>query len=181
MASRRVKGTNNNTYTQSLKIGICKPLILTSGVDYNSLLFTKKHKACPPNEVDITLWAKFASDTFDGIHLIAFLEKDNFLLTPGSCTFNIYRVNTDSSWTETFLYSTTGSLSGKKMIASATQANLGATADLDGELTLAVEALISRAGKSFKRKVYVNHLGVYDSIFRLRQDVEFLDITKVDE
>jgi len=37
-----------------------------------------------------------------------------------------------------------------------------------------------RWGRTYKNKIYINHLGVYDSIVRLKNDIEFLDISKQD-
>ena len=52
---------------------------------------------------------------------------------------------------------------------------------MDGDTTLMIEGVAIRSGVTYRDRIYVNHLGVYDSIIRLRNAVDFLDITKLDE
>jgi hypothetical protein len=44
-----------------------------------------------------------------------------------------------------------------------------------------IEATITRLGKEYKSSVYVNHLGIFDSMFRLKGEIDFLSLTKQDE
>jgi hypothetical protein len=53
--------------------------------------------------------------------------------------------------------------------------------NLDGENTILLEASVTRLNVTYRNRLYINHLGVYSSIVKLRQDVDFLDITKLDE
>jgi hypothetical protein len=180
MSTRRIKSTINNKYVQPLKLCVGRKLIITPNVDYNSILFTKKHKAKTKSDYNQMLWAKFETQNFDGIQLITYLEKDSEILAIGSCVFQVYSVSTDSNWSETLITTVNGTFNGNRLVASIPQSSLNPL-ELDGEITLAIKCTITRQDKTFTKKIYVNHLGVYDSIFRLRQDVEFLDITKVDE
>lgn len=180
MSSRRIRSTINNTYVQPLKLGTGRKLVISLCSNYNSVLFTKRHKPASARDFNITLWAKFNTDSFDGIQMISFLEKNDQSMSAADCSFDIYSLSTDNLWTETLRTTVTGSYSNGKFIASASQASL-APVDLDGEVTLAIKCTMQRQGKTFTKKIYLNHLGVYDSIFRLRKDVEFLDLTKVDE
>jgi hypothetical protein len=157
-----------------------RKLVVALNTDYNSILFTKKHKAKSKKDYSHTLAAKFDSENFDGIHMISYLEKDSEILNIGTCTFNVYQVSVDSNWTETLITTVVGTTIANRSIAIVNQIDLNPT-ELDGEFTLAISCDLIRQGLKFTKKIYVNHLGVYDSIFRLRQDVEFLDITKVDE
>jgi len=180
MATRRIRATVNNKYVQPLKMRMDRKLVVSANNDYTSILFTKKHKGFDLRSLVTKVWAKFNTDTFDGIQLVANLYKQNDVLTSSaSCVFKIYNISTDQNWTQTLIYTTNGTYNGN-WIATVTQANLGSV-DLDGEPTLKIEAVITSQGKEFKSSVYVNHLGIYDSLFRLKQEVEFLSITKKDE
>lgn len=97
-----------------------------------------------------------------------------------SGVFSVYLVSTDTTWTETLITDVVGTLDGTRLTAELPQSLLGVI-ELDGEFTLAVKCTITRQGTNYTKKIYLNHLGVYESIFRLRQKVAFLDITKKDE
>jgi hypothetical protein len=182
MATRRIKSTLNNHYVQPLKFCTKTPLIITPSSSYNSILLTKKHKSCILSTAnkEMILWAKFKTLDFDGINLIAFINKENKKKTIGSCNFKLFSVSTDDNWDEVLIHEELVTNPGKSAKLHIPQAILGSF-ELDGEFTVSVEAEIKIRDKTYKKKIYVNHLGVYDSIFRLQQDVEFLDITKVDE
>lgn len=183
MAARRIRATINNGYVQPLKLGLGRKVVITPNNDYNSILLSKKHRGASPLNYKAKLWAKFDGQNFDGIKLISGIYKDEVNVIPsGSCTFNISSVSLDGTWTETFLYSTPGTVQGDgTFIASATQANLGSSTQLDGELTFAIEVSLVKQGTTLTNKVYLNHLGIYDSFFRLKQFVDFLNLTKLDE
>ena len=184
MATRRIRATINNTYVQPLKLATGRKLVLTPSAHYNSVLFTKKHKSGTLTSVltKVKLWAKFDGINFDGIHLVAYLSKDDIApITSGSCIFRVYYVTDTSTWTDTLIHTVSGTLINGKWVAAPTQIDLGAANELDGERTLRIEAEIVRLGKVYRASVYVNHLGMFDSLFRLKQEVEFLDITKQDE
>ena len=55
------------------------------------------------------------------------------------------------------------------------------TNELSGKQVYSVSVEMSRKRFKFRKKIYVNHLGCFDSIIRLRQSVEHLEIEKVDE
>jgi hypothetical protein len=182
MATRRIKSTINNKYVQPLKLGTGRKLVLTPCVDYNSVLFTYKHRASHPRDYVLNVWAKFAQIDFDGIHIRAYVEKENDILQSANYSFSVYTVATDSNWQETFVVSKVGlPLADGSFKCHVLSSQFPSTVDLDGELTLAIMVTCNRQNKKYRKKIYVNHLGVYDSIVRLRNDVEFLDLTKLDE
>jgi len=163
---------------QPLKLRTSRKLVVSLCSNYNSILFTKSRKAPIRRDYSLLLAAKFNTVDFDGIHMISELSRDAQPLQIGSGTFEIYSISLDGTWTETFLTTVLGSVSGSKLTASVPQSSLP---ELDGEVTLAIKCSVKRQSDTYTKNVYVNHLGTYDSITRLRQDVEFLDITKVDE
>jgi hypothetical protein len=95
--------------------------------------------------------------------------------------FKVYYVDADQNWSQTLVYTGSGTLQSGRWVLPATQANLGLSTELDGERTLMIEAILTRLGKEYKSSVYVNHLGIFDSLFRLKEEVEFLAVTKKDE
>jgi hypothetical protein len=183
MATRRIRATINNKYVQPLKLKTGRRLVIAPNVDYISVLFTKKHKAINDECCFKTkVWAKFDGQNFDGIHMVAALYGTNeALLTSSSCVFRVYYVDADQNWGQTLVYTGNGTLQNGLWVLPATQANLGPTTELDGERTLMIEATITRLGKEYKSSVYVNHLGIFDSMFRLKGEIEFLSLTKQDE
>jgi hypothetical protein len=182
MATRRIRSTANNKYVQPLKLKTGRKLVISPNSSYNSILFTKKHRAFDPNSVSAKVWAKFNGQTFDGIHVVASLfTKQDRRLSSGSCTFNIYYVDANQNWGESLILSSSGTLVNGRWILAPTQAMLGGSNELDGERTLRIEAILTRVDKEYKSSVYVNHLGIFDSLFRLKEEVEFLSVTKKDE
>lgn len=182
MAARRIKLTTNNKYTQTLKLRTGRKLVITPNNDYNSIMFTTQHRAVSPKEYQLNLWAKFAQDSFDGIHIKSFIEKDSEVFQSTNYTFDIYTVDKDSNWAETLVATKSGvPLGDGSFKCHVTSSEFPSTVDLDGEITLAIRSTCFRMGRKYTKKIFINHMGVYDSIVRLRQDIEFLDITKLDE
>jgi len=175
---RRMRATINSDYVQPLKLRISDRMIVAMSNMYNSILLRNTHRAPDSSAYDLSLWAKFDSDDFDGIQIHTALSSNGSVKSIASAVFDIYSVAANG-WTETFLHQATGSLGpSKSFVASVSQSSLAPI--LDGEITLAIYATVTRSGKVYKNKIYVNHLGSYDSIVRLRNKVKFLDIIKKD-
>jgi hypothetical protein len=159
-----------------------RKMIITPSASYNSILFTQKHRAYNASLDEVKVWAKFNTSSFDGIQLIAWMEnKDKNVISSASCEFKVYYIDTTNNWNQTLIFTGSGTASGTRWVASPDQAALGPNNALDGERTLMIEANLTRWGDTYKNTVYVNHLGIYDSFIRLKNDVEFLDITKKDQ
>jgi len=125
---------------------------------------------------------QFDTSDLESIKIIGYLYNaaTGGIAAGSTCTFNIYYVS-GSTWTETSLGSVSGTLlSNNYFFADINVASL-VPADLDGDTTLMIECVLTRLSSTYRERVYLNHLGSYDSIVRLRQDVDFLDITKLDE
>jgi len=124
--------------------------------------------------------ARFDDNTFNNIQITAYLyDKETASIASGAnCTFSVYKVVTPD-WTEQFIGSYVGTvLPSTYFYTTQTLSTLGL--DFLGGDTLMIEATIMRLGLPYRDRIYVNHLGIYDNVTRLRQDVEFLDITKKD-
>jgi hypothetical protein len=182
MATRRIKMLTNNHYVQPFKLRTGRNIVLTPGSSYNSVLFTQSHMATTPKDYQLNLWAKFAQNNFDGIHVLSYLEKTGDIVQSTNYTFKIYSISTDSNWAETLVATKPGvALPDGSFKCEVTAAEFPSPIVLDGDLTFAVEVTCNRVRNKYIKKIYVNHLGVYDSIVRLRKKVDFLTITKLDE
>jgi hypothetical protein len=116
------------------------------------------------------------------IRLVAYLfnTDTSAIDAAGSCEFRFFTVQTILGWTDQL----------EQTVAGVVQSHNGyfaAEIDLstipfvfDGRTTLMIESRLTRLGRVFRDRIYVNHVGVYDSLVRLRRETEYLDITKLD-
>lgn len=127
----------------------------------------------------LDLHVKFNSDSIDGIQIKAQLLKSAKVSAMAIESTSLYRVS-DASWVETLVASPT--LAGGLGVFAGTvsQATLS-TNELSGAEVYALEVVAIRKRRQFKKKVYFNHLGCFDSLNRLRNYVEYLMIDKVDD
>jgi hypothetical protein len=171
----------NNHYVQPLKVGFKNKMVLTPNASYNSVVVNLKHRASQESTFLVKAWLRFNSNTFDGVQMVGSLVKGRDAKTIAGCTFKIYSMDVTDTWAETLLVTASGTaISNNKFSASAPESALAPTT-LTGELTYKMEVTITRLGKTYSDIFYFNHIGIYDSFIRLKNDVEFLDITKLDE
>lgn len=138
--------------------------------------------ALSTSNLQIKITGQLNTDTLNGIKLIAYLyESQNGTISSlGTCTFHVYKI-VSPQWQDQFINSFSGSiLPNSYMYKELTEADLG-NIGLDGETTLMIEAVGTRLNQVYRNRIYLNHLGIYDNVLRLRQDVEFLEVTKLDE
>lgn len=134
------------------------------------------------SEQIIKIAAKFDDDTFSNLKVIAYLydQQNANIGNAATCEFKFYRIS-GTDWTESLIDTQYGTiLSNNYFYLHPSNSSLSPI-DFYGADSLMIEATIIRSGTTYRDRVYLNHLGVYDNITRLRQDVQFLDITKVDE
>lgn len=99
-----------------------------------------------------------------------------------TCLFNVYRIFGTGNWTEQLIDSFSGNLQEVNHYFFADKPLTDfSPIDFDGGDTLMIEAVVYRFGVRYVNRIYVNHLGIYDSLLRLKQEVQFLDLTKLDE
>lgn len=138
----------------------------------NRVYFTKE-------QISLKIFAKFNSGLLNGINILGFLSGKGGEFDSIIDSFNVYRID-DSSWAETFVASVAATKSGMKNVGYCSQGALGLN-ELSGAETYAIEAVARRRNKFFKAKVYINHLGCFDSIFRMKQEISFLNLSKADK
>lgn len=140
------------------------------------------NSALSNSEKLLKLAAEFDTDDFSSVRLVAYLFNTvgGTVDSAGTCTFSISRVTTPV-WTDTLIHTVVGVVQFNSYWFVDVDLTSISSANLDGDTTLMIEAVMTRLGETYRDRIYVNHLGVYDSIIRLRNDVDFLDITKLDE
>lgn len=133
----------------------------------------------------LKLAAQLDTNTLDKIRIIGYLYNTNqgSVDNAASISFKIYRVAdiTSPKWDDQLITTLTGDLQSNSYFFKDINISSLTGTSLDGDTTLMIEGTAVRLGVTYRDRIYVNHLGVYSSIIRLRQDVEFLDITKQDE
>lgn len=180
MANRRVTMLTNNQYVQPLKVFFNNKKVITPNAAYNSIVTKVTYEKPQKRDYQVKAWLRFNSDTFDGVQLVGSLVRGKDTKTIAGCTFKVYSIDLSNSWVETLRTTVSGTaISGNRFSASVLESAL-APADLTGEITYKIEVDITRLGKTYSDVFYFNHLGIYDSFIRLKNDVEFLDITKKD-
>lgn len=182
MATRRIKMFTNNHYVQPLKICFKHKMLITLGACYNNIVTNLKHKACQDSDFKVNAWMRFNTDTFDGSFQVqAFLSKNNLIKSIGSCTFSIYEINPSNLWQETLKTTIAGTPLVNGSFSGIVPESVLLPTIADGEMTYKLQVDITRQDKTFTDVYYFNHLGIYDSVVRLRKKVNFLALTKLDE
>ena len=125
------------------------------------------------------LHARFNSSTMNGIEILARLHKNDKTVSSMISSAKLY-VLSDSGFVKTFVSNVTLTASGNNFYGTVSQATL-ALNELSGRETYQIEVQFSRVRKKYKASKYFNHLGCFDSLNRLRQATELLQIVKVDE
>lgn len=171
----------NNSYIQPLKLSFKNKKVITLVANYNCIIPKVSHKAPTTNDYKVKSWMKFNTNSFDGVQLVAGLFKGKAIKTIGTCNFKIYAISTNDNWTETLIATVSGTaLTDGRFKAVLTDLDL-APIELEGEISFKLEVDILRSGKTFNDIFFFNHIGIYGSFIKLKQDVEFLHITKLDE
>jgi hypothetical protein len=166
--------------SQILKLGSTNRFVLNIAPDWQ-MLFGRDGAISESTKV-LKIAAQFDTTDFDKIRIVAYIyDPDHEVaLAAASASFKIYLVS-EPNWQETLLTTVNGALIGSNYFFSEITLLTLTGANLDGDSTLMIEATVVRGTRTFTDRIYVNHLGSYDSIVRLRGDVEFLDLTKLDE
>jgi len=132
----------------------------------------------------LKLTAQFDTTTFDKIRMIGYLYNpaNGSIDNAASIIFNIYKVTdiTTPKWDDQLITTVTGDIQTNSYYFKDILVSALTGTNLTGDTTLMIEGVATRLGVTYRDRVYINHLGVYDSVVRLRNAVDFLDITKKD-
>lgn len=130
----------------------------------------------------IKIAAEFDTEDLDSVRFTAYLYNPNSgaIASGATCSFSVFKVSSPG-WSDVPVTTFSGTLLGNSYFYADLSLSSLLPFDLDGSQTMMIEATITRLSYAFRDRIYINHLGIYDSFLRLKQDVEFLDITKLDE
>lgn len=164
---------------QILKMDSSKRFIVNTGKEWQ-FLFSPNSSFSSSNQI-IKIACEFNKETFDGIRLAAYLYKQNTgeVSSSSTCQFNIYRVDSPN-WKDTFILSVNGTFTSETYWFKELLQSDIPSIDLFGGDTIMVEVVVTRLSETYRDRIYVNHLGIYDNITRARKDIDFLSITKKD-
>lgn len=121
------------------------------------------------------------SATIDGGRIAIGLLKNQFTLDNAeSCTFKIYKVSNDATpWNDTLIKNGSISINSNKLFLT-TLTSSEAGVDISGDVTFKIKAKIIKNNIPYYVSEYFNHLGITDTVQRIKKKVSFLEITKRD-
>lgn len=121
------------------------------------------------------------SGTIDGGRIAIGLFKNQTSLDNADyCSFKIYKVSNDATpWIDTLVKSGNLSINSNKLFLT-TLTSTEAGVDISGDVTFKIKAKIIRNNIPFYVTEYFNHLGITDTVQRIKKKVTFLEITKRD-
>lgn len=164
MKTSKIVITNDND-SQALK----KP--------FGPLLFVKDNvnqTLLKPSYLRSEYCLKISSQFDDSLKLIAYLTRNcGSRASIGEGTFRISLVNLD--WSESLIGTFNGILDNGKLTLELSESTLGV--ELIGEYIFLIEVLAKRFRKNYRAIAYSNHIGIFDYALRIKNKVNFLDIT----
>lgn len=183
MATRKLIAQHNTKHNQILKMDSISRFIVN---DCHKWQFLFNANSDFTNSTQVAkVAAEFDTSNFNKIRVTGYLYNpyNGTIDNANTCSFKIFRVRklVNPRWDDLLVYTTSGVQDSNSYYYSEIDLSSITGAELDGDTTLMIEVTIDRLGRLYRERVYVNHLGVYDSIVRLRQAVQWLEISKLDE
>jgi hypothetical protein len=181
--TRKLVAQDNNEENQWLKIDHDSRYVVNVNPEWQFLFGPNSILSTSSREIKIA--AQLDTSTLDKIRMVAYLYNaaNASADSAASATFSIYRVEdiTTPKWNEVFITTLNGVEQSNNYYFADINISSLTGANMDGDTTLMIEGVATRSGVTYRDRIYVNHLGVYESVIRLRNAVDFLDITKLDE
>jgi hypothetical protein len=155
-----------------------KSRVTTFSGQYNSKLFRVEAKT--DFNFEVLLIAKFRSFSLDGFHVFAGLTKNQRLV---DCVIDSVKVSILSSdtWNENFILNLDVEKGSGLFFEATASKELLQPYKLTGGESYVLEVEIKRASQSYFKKAYFNHLGCFDSLLMLKNKIDYLELTKLDE
>lgn len=170
---RRIRHLDFCDYVIPLKQGHNQVLSLSN--NQNILLKRTWHN---DKAIEFNVHAKFNADLMNGVQFYASMERYR-ALSFSITSANLYVVD-DADWSETLVAPVLFSLdAGGFYYGSISQVTLGAN-ELSGREVYRLGLEASRGRKKYSKSIWFNHLGVFDSVNRLRVKSDYLKIVKAD-
>lgn len=180
---RKIVAQDDNDDNQWLKVDHDSRYIINDMDDWQFLF--GPNSVLSNSSQTLKLAAQLDTNTLDKIRVIGYLynSRNGTIDSAAGVTFKIFKVTdtTTPKWDDQLILTASGTLQSNSYYFKDITISSLTGASLDGDTTLMIEAIATRLGITYRERIYVNHLGVYDSVLRLKKDIEFLDITKQDE
>lgn len=178
--TRKLVAPTDNQENQWLKVDSSKRFIVNNHNDWQFLF--GPDSAPSTSTLVLKIAAEFDKVDFNSIRFTAYLYNPvtGSISSAASVTFNVYLVTTPD-WTDQLVTSFSGDASYTNYYFKDVVATSLTPIDFFGGDTIMIEAVATRLSETYRDRIYINHLGIYDNVTRLRQDVDFIDITKQDE
>lgn len=134
------------------------------------------------SEQVLKLGVEFDQDDFNSIRFTAYLfqPSSGTVSNAASCEFKVYKVSTPQ-WTETLVHTFSGVQIFNSYFFADINNTLMPSVDFFGGDTIMVEATVTRLSETYRDRLYINHLGIFDNVTRLKNRVTFVELTKKDE
>lgn len=177
--NRRLVAQDNTQEAQWLKIDHSSRYI-ENHADEWQFLFGPNSELSASNQI-IKIAAKFNEDTFNNIQVVAYLydQRNGTIANATTCSFGLYKVSAPN-WSDVYITTLSGTQQTNQYFYINPTLSVFNLDFLGGD-SLMIEATITRLGVTYRDRIYVNHLGIFDNVTRLRNDVDWLDISKLDE
>jgi hypothetical protein len=162
--TRRLVAQDSSEENQWLKVDHDTRYIQNNGDEWQFLF--GPNSALTTSSFVTKISARFDDTTFNNIQIIGYLydQTNASVGNAGSCQFTLYKV-VAPDWTEQLIITLSGVIQPNLYYYTApTTSSLGL--DFQGGDTLMIEATIVRLGVTYRDRVYINHLGIYDNVTR---------------
>lgn len=178
--TRKLVALDNSEDSQILKLDNANRYLVNDNPDWQFLF--GPNSAFTSSAQIVKIGAEFNKVNLDSIYFTSYLYNQNTgnVDNAATCVLNVYKVN-NPNWTDTLIYSNSANILPNQHFYLDVPISSFPTVDFDGGDTILVQSEIVRFGQTYRDRIYINHLGVYGSIIALKNDVEYLDITKLDE
>ena len=165
---RRLVAHHNNSDNQWLKVDHNSRYIENDSTDWQ-FLFGPNSVLNTSNQV-LKLAAQLDTTTLDKIRFTGYLynQTTGAVDSSASVNFSIYKVTdiTNPKWDDQFITTLNGTIQSNSYFFAEILISALTGTSMDGDTTLMIEGTATRLGITYKDRIYVNHLGVYDSIIK---------------
>jgi hypothetical protein len=178
--TQRLLVHDNTEDCQVLRMDSANRFIVNDSSDWQFLFGPNSE---PSNSVQILkIAAQLDPVSLDAIRFTAYLYNPTTgnADSAATCVFNVYKVNSPG-WQDVFLSSFSGAMQPNSYFYASQLLSTFSPTEFDGGVSIMIEVVVTRLGNVYRDRVYINHLGVYDSVIRLQNAVTFLELTKLDE
>ena len=175
MALRRAQMLTSTNYWQEVNLAFNLPLAVAP----QTVICTRLSSGVNP--ISVQLAAQY-SQTGDNLNVVAYLQRVvGRPIQAGSCTFSLTEITGDGTWSAVNTDTVLGTEDAIGRWVGVIPAGDVITNLCMGKSTLRVKATLQRAGKTFTKDIYVNHLGIGEAMGFFRNKILHIETGKKDE